>query len=102
MWMAALIAGFVPVAVAAAADPGWSMPLTTPALLVVAEPAQGQIIEPLVYGQRTGLSPVAIVLSTLFWTLLEEFLSDTNPQLFYLGYLIRPNRSTSCGYVHLN
>jgi predicted PurR-regulated permease PerM len=37
---------------------------------VVAEPAAGQIIEPLVYGQHTGLSPVAIVLSTLFWTLL--------------------------------
>jgi len=69
-FIGSLIAGFFPVAVAAAADPGWSMPLTTLALFVVAEPAQGQIIEPLVYGQRTGLSPVAIVLSTLFWTLL--------------------------------
>jgi predicted PurR-regulated permease PerM len=69
-FIGSLIAGFFPVVVAAAADPGWSMPLTTLALFVVAEPAQGQIIEPLVYGQRTGLSPVAIVLSTLFWTLL--------------------------------
>jgi hypothetical protein len=69
-FIGSLIAGFFPVAVAAAADPGWSMPLTTLALFVVAEPAQGQIIEPPVYGRRTGLSPVAIVLSTLFWTLL--------------------------------
>src|SRR6185295_16120273 len=34
------------------------------------EPIAGQVIEPLLYGQHTGLSPVAIVISTLFWTLL--------------------------------
>src|SRR5207237_143087 len=37
---------------------------------VVTEPIAGHVIEPVVYGQHTGLSPVAIVLSTLFWTLL--------------------------------
>jgi AI-2E family transporter len=42
----------------------------TAALFFIAEPVAGQVIEPLVYGQRTGLSPVAVVLSTLFWTLL--------------------------------
>jgi hypothetical protein len=56
--------------VAAGADPGWSMAVMTAALFIVSEPAAGQIVEPLVYGQRTGLSPVAVVLSTLFWTLL--------------------------------
>jgi predicted PurR-regulated permease PerM len=69
-FVGSLIAVFFPIAVAAAADPGWTMALMTAALFVVAEPAAGQIIEPLVFGQRTGLSPVAVVLSTLFWTLL--------------------------------
>jgi predicted PurR-regulated permease PerM len=69
-FIGSLIAGFFPVAVAAGADPGWSMALMTTALFMVSEPAAGQIVEPLVYGQRTGLSPVAVVLSTLFWTLL--------------------------------
>jgi hypothetical protein len=46
------------------------MALMTAALFIVSEPAAGQIVEPLVYGQHTGLSPVAVVLSTLFWTLL--------------------------------
>jgi predicted PurR-regulated permease PerM len=69
-FIGSLIAGFFPAVVAAAADPGWSMPLMTLALFVVAEPAASEIVEPLVYGQRTGLSPVAVVLSTLFWTLL--------------------------------
>jgi AI-2E family transporter len=36
----------------------------------LAEPIAAQVIEPLLYGQHTGLSPVAIVVSTLFWTLL--------------------------------
>jgi hypothetical protein len=69
-FIGSLIAGFFPVAVAAGADPGWSMAVMTAALFMVSEPAAGQIVEPLVYGQRTGLSPVAVVLSTLFWTLL--------------------------------
>src|SRR3954447_1217371 len=69
-FIGSLIAAFFPVVVAAGADPGWTMALLTGALFIVAEPAAGQILEPLAYGQRTGLSPVAVVLSQLFWTLL--------------------------------
>jgi hypothetical protein len=69
-FVGSLIAAFFPIAVAAASDPGWAKSLTTAALFIIAEPVAGQVIEPLVYGQRTGLSPVAVVLSTLFWTLL--------------------------------
>jgi AI-2E family transporter len=69
-FIGSLIAAFFPVAVAAGADPGWSMAVMTAVLFMVSEPAAGQIVEPLVYGPRTGLSPVAVVLSTLFWTLL--------------------------------
>jgi predicted PurR-regulated permease PerM len=65
-----IIAAFFPMALAAAVDPGWSMVLATAGLFVIAEPIAGHLIEPLVYGQHTGLSPVAIVISTLFWTLL--------------------------------
>src|SRR5207237_1435026 len=69
-FIGSLIAAVFPVAVAAAVDPGWSMALMTAALFMITEPLAGQVIEPLVYGQHTGLSPVAIVISTLFWTLL--------------------------------
>ena len=30
----------------------------------------GHVIEPLVYGQSTGLSPFAVVVSAIFWTWL--------------------------------
>jgi hypothetical protein len=30
----------------------------------------GQVVEPLVYGHGTGLSPIAVILATIFWTWL--------------------------------
>jgi predicted PurR-regulated permease PerM len=65
-----IIAAFFPILLAAAVDPGWTMVLATAGLFLVAEPIAGHAIEPLLYGQHTGLSPVAIVISTLFWTLI--------------------------------
>src|SRR5262245_415094 len=65
-----IIAAFFPMLLAAAVDPGWSMVIATAGLFLVAEPVAGHLVEPLLYGQHTGLSPVAIVVSTLFWTLL--------------------------------
>jgi predicted PurR-regulated permease PerM len=65
-----IIAAIFPVALAAAVDPGWWMVLATAALFIVAVPLAGQVIEPVLYGHFTGLSPVAIVVSTLFWALL--------------------------------
>ena len=69
-FVGSIIAAFFPIALAAAVDPGWTMVLLTAALFVVAEPLAGHVIEPVLYGQHTGLSPVAIVVSTLFWALL--------------------------------
>jgi hypothetical protein len=42
----------------------------TVALFLGVGPVISQVIEPLVYGQSTGLSPVAIVVSATFWTAL--------------------------------
>jgi predicted PurR-regulated permease PerM len=69
-FVGSIIAAFFPIALAAAVDPGWSMVLATAALFLLAEPLAGHVIEPVLYGQHTGLSPVAIVVSTLFWALL--------------------------------
>jgi predicted PurR-regulated permease PerM len=69
-YIGSFVAGALPVGLAAAVDPGWSMALMTLALFVVLEPIMGHVIEPLVYGQSTGLSPFAVVLSAIFWTWL--------------------------------
>jgi predicted PurR-regulated permease PerM len=65
-----VIAAAFPAALAVAVDPGWSMLLWVIGLFVVAEGIAGQLIEPWLYGQSTGLSGVAIVVAAAFWTLL--------------------------------
>jgi predicted PurR-regulated permease PerM len=69
-YIGAFIAAAFPLALAAAVDPGWSMLLWTLALFLVIEPVVGHVIEPMVYGHSTGLSPVAVVVSATFWTAL--------------------------------
>jgi predicted PurR-regulated permease PerM len=65
-----IIAAVFPILLAAAVDPGWSLVLATAALFLVSEPLAGHVIEPVLYGHHTGLSPVAVVVATLFWTML--------------------------------
>lgn len=69
-FIGSFVAAAIPLLLAAAVDPGWSMFLWTLALFVVSEPVMGNLIEPIVQGNRTGMSPLAIVLSAAFWTLL--------------------------------
>ena len=69
-YIGALISAIFPLILAAAVGPGWTMFLITAALFIVAETIVGQAIEPLVYGQSTGLSPVAVIVSATFWTWL--------------------------------
>ncbi|HVQ68623.1 MAG TPA: AI-2E family transporter [Bradyrhizobium sp.] len=69
-YIGAAIAAAFPLALAVAVDPTWTMLLWTVALFVVVEPVVGHVIEPMVYGHSTGLSPVAVVASATFWTAL--------------------------------
>jgi hypothetical protein len=69
-YIGSIIAAAFPLALAVAVDPGWSMLAWTAVLFFVVEPGIGQIVEPMVYGRSTGLSPVAVVVSATFWTAL--------------------------------
>ncbi|APH58243.1 putative membrane spanning protein [Granulibacter bethesdensis] len=64
------LAAIPPIALAAAVDPGWSMALWAAGMFLVAESMMGQVVEPLLYGHSTGLSPLAVMLSAIFWTWL--------------------------------
>jgi len=69
-YVGAFIAAAVPILLAAAVAPGWAMMLEVAALFAITEPVVGQLIEPLVYGHQTGISPIAVIMSATFWTWL--------------------------------
>jgi hypothetical protein len=63
-----VLAAALPAALAAAIDPHWSMVLWTLGLFAVTEGFTGQVVEPMVYGRSTGLSPVAVIVAAIFWS----------------------------------
>ena len=65
-----VIAAIFPIILALAVDPGWTMLAWTVALFVVIELVSNNVVEPLLYGSRTGLSPLAIIVAAIFWTWL--------------------------------
>src|SRR5256886_8893590 len=66
-YIGAAISAMFPLVLAAAVGPDWTMVLWTAALFLIAEPLVGHVIEPLLTGHSTGLSPVAGISSSTFW-----------------------------------
>ncbi|WP_207540931.1 AI-2E family transporter [Sabulicella rubraurantiaca] len=64
------IAILPPVVLALAIEPGWELAISVLALILLGEVFMGQVAEPVVLGRRTGLSPISVILSASFWTLL--------------------------------
>ncbi|MDB5690507.1 MAG: tqsA 2 [Sphingomonas bacterium] len=67
-YIGSMLAAVAPLALAAAIDPGWSLVIWTALLFVLLEPLVGYVVEPLLYGHSTGLSPVSVIVSAVFWT----------------------------------
>ena len=64
------IAAALPLLIAAAIDPGWTTFLWVLALFLVGEVTMGQVVEPQVFGHGTGVTPIALITATIFWTWL--------------------------------
>ncbi|PVX84873.1 AI-2E family transporter [Paraburkholderia unamae] len=66
IWIAAIMATLV----AAATQPQWTMGVTTLIFFIVVDVVAGQFAEPMLYGRRSGLSPLAVVVAAIFWSWL--------------------------------
>ncbi|MBV8665424.1 MAG: AI-2E family transporter [Burkholderiaceae bacterium] len=66
-YLGALVAGAAIACFTAAISPGWTLPLVCVALFGAFELLVSNVVEPKVYGHSTGLSPLAVVVSALFW-----------------------------------
>ena len=69
-YLGPLAACMLPIALSVAVFPGFSRPLWVMAFVIALETLHAYIIEPLVYGKRTGLSPLAIIVAAVFWAWL--------------------------------
>jgi predicted PurR-regulated permease PerM len=67
-YIGSFLAAAFPLFLAFAASPDWSMMLWTAALFAVMELLTSNVVEPWLYGSRTGLSPLAIIVSAIIWT----------------------------------
>jgi hypothetical protein len=59
-----------PLALGAAIEPGWSTAVYVGILFLVVEPLTAYVVEPLLYGHSTGLSPASVIVAAIFWTWL--------------------------------
>lgn len=66
-YLGALVAGAAIALFVAAIDPGWSLALSCLVMFVVLELIVANVVEPKVYGHSSGLSPLAVMVSALFW-----------------------------------
>jgi len=69
-FIGSFIAVAPPFVLALAVAPGWSLAVLVLGLFILGDLAMGQVIEPLLYGHSTGLSPIAIILAAAFWAFL--------------------------------
>ncbi|MCF1708149.1 AI-2E family transporter [Tabrizicola sp. J26] len=69
-YIGSVLAAVFPLFLAFAVSPGWEAVLWTAALFAVVELVTSNVIEPWLYGSRTGVSPLAIIIAAIFWTFI--------------------------------
>ncbi|RIX99640.1 AI-2E family transporter [Aureimonas flava] len=69
-YVGGIVGAGLPMLLAFAVDPGWSIVIWTAVLYLGAEAILSNVVEPVLYGHSTGLSPVAILLAATIWAFL--------------------------------
>jgi predicted PurR-regulated permease PerM len=67
------LAALMPILLSLAIFPGWSHVASTALLYITLEVIVANVVEPLLYGAHLGLSPFAILVAAIFWTLIWGF-----------------------------
>ena len=69
-YVGAIVAVSLPFLLSLAVFDSWTPPLLVFLLYATLELATGNFIEPMLYGAHTGISALALLLTTVFWTAL--------------------------------
>jgi predicted PurR-regulated permease PerM len=66
-YVGAILGALLPTLIALAVMPGWLQPLLVLGVIVALDIVTGQVVEPLLFGEQTGVTPLALILSAIFW-----------------------------------
>ena len=66
-YVGAALAAVLPTLIAFAITPGWLQPFLVLGWIVGSDIVIGQIVEPLLFGESTGVTPLALIMSAIFW-----------------------------------
>jgi predicted PurR-regulated permease PerM len=69
-YIGSVVSAVLPLAMAFAVSPDWGLVLWVAALFAAVELVTSNLIEPWFFGSRTGVSPLAVIVSAMFWTWL--------------------------------
>lgn len=69
-YVGAVLGAVLPTLIAIAVSPGWVQPFLVLGWIVACDILLGQFVEPLIFGESTGVTPLALILSALFWSSL--------------------------------
>lgn len=69
-YVGAVLGAVLPTLIAFAIAPDWVQPFLVLGLIVGCDLILGQLIEPLLFGESTGITPLALIMSALFWGVL--------------------------------
>ena len=67
-FIGSMIAAGFPLVLAFAVTPGWTAPVLVLTLVLVLELITANVVEPLLIGHGTGVSPIALLVAAAFWT----------------------------------
>jgi predicted PurR-regulated permease PerM len=66
-YVGAMLGAVLPTLIAFAVTPGWMQPFLVLGWIVSCDLIIGQIVEPLLFGESTGVTPLALIMSAIFW-----------------------------------
>ena len=66
-YIGATLGAVLPTVIAFAVLPGWLHPLLVLGVIIGLDIVIGQFVEPLLFGDSTGVTPLALILSAIFW-----------------------------------
>jgi predicted PurR-regulated permease PerM len=100
-YVGASIGALLPTLISFAVFPGWLSPLLVLGWIIGVDIVLGQIVEPLIFGESTGVTPLALILSALFWGTLWGPVGLLLSTPITICLLVIGQRVPNLGFLHV-